>query len=142
MKLKTLQYLEPRLGETMEGRISGVIPRGLFIELEDVPAEGFVPIDTLPEDWYVFDEETLSLRGEDSGLVFRLAQEVKVRLISCDTAALEMTLAIVEEGLKRKSKKQSRSPWGAKGRGKSRGRQRDTGRGRGKGKGKRGRRGR
>lgn len=93
-KLKTLRFLEPRLGEEMTGLVAGVAAHGLWIELDEIPAEGFIHLSSLPEDWYEYDEVTHTLRGEHTGAIWRLAQPVTVRLVATNTAALELTLAI------------------------------------------------
>jgi ribonuclease R len=92
--LKTLRYLQPRLGEEMPGMITGVAPHGLWIELDEVPFEGFAHITTLGEDWFEHDPNLHVLRGEDTNVVWRLGQRVQVRLTSVDLTALELDLVI------------------------------------------------
>ena len=74
--------------------ISGVGPHGLWVELDDCPAEGFAHVSTLGDDWYEFDEDLLVLRGEDTGTVWRLGQSVQVRLSAVDLAALELSVVL------------------------------------------------
>jgi ribonuclease R len=95
--LKTLQFIEPRLGEEMTGIVSGVAVYGFWVELDEVPIEGFVHVSTLDPDWYEYDEELHVLRGEESGDVWRLGQGLRVRLSSVDFNALELSLAVVEK---------------------------------------------
>jgi ribonuclease R len=94
-KLKMLHHLEPHLGEEMTGMVTGVSAHGLWIELDEVFVEGFAHISTLGEDWWEFDEERLTLRGEATGTVWRLAQRVRVRLASVDLTALELDVALI-----------------------------------------------
>lgn len=95
-KLKTLQHIEPRVGEETTGIICDVAPMGLWVELDDVPIEGLVPLESLPADWWEFDEEMLTLRGEETAEIWRLAQRVRVKIASVDLNALELDLEIVE----------------------------------------------
>ncbi len=73
-------YLQHRVGELFEGRISGVTKFGLFITLSETGASGFAPMATLPDDFWVHDEASQSLIGKRSRLSFQLAQSVDVRL--------------------------------------------------------------
>jgi ribonuclease R len=73
-------YLQHRVGELFEGRISGVTKFGLFVTLPETGASGFAPMATLPEDYWVHDEASQSLIGRRTRMVFQLAQSVEVRL--------------------------------------------------------------
>jgi len=74
-------YLSERIGETFEARISGVTKAGLFVQLPEFGADGFIPISTLGDDYYRFDEGARALYGERSGKGYRLAGSVDVRLV-------------------------------------------------------------
>lgn len=74
-------YLSEKIGETFEARISGVTKAGLFVQLQEFGADGFIPISTLGDDYYRFDEGAHALYGERSGKGYRLADTVEVRLI-------------------------------------------------------------
>jgi ribonuclease R len=73
-------YLQHRIGELFEGRISGVTKFGLFVTLPETGASGFAPMATLPDDFWIHDETSQSLIGRRSRAVFQLAQSVEVRL--------------------------------------------------------------
>jgi len=95
--LKTLQYLEPRVGEEVDAIISGVSSFGVWVELLDTPAEGFAHISTLGEEWFEFDEQMHLLRGEETGQIWRLGQEVRVTLTAVDFIGLELTVTLRSE---------------------------------------------
>jgi ribonuclease R len=73
-------YLQHRVGELFEGRISGVTKFGLFVTLPENGASGFAPMASLPDDFWIHDEASQSLIGKRSRLSFQLAQQVEVRL--------------------------------------------------------------
>ncbi|MEL7487255.1 MAG: RNB domain-containing ribonuclease, partial [Pseudomonadota bacterium] len=73
-------YLSSRLGAEFDGRIRGVTRFGLFVALDETGADGFVPARTLGSEYFRFVEEQHSLIGETTGGVYRLGQEVRVRL--------------------------------------------------------------
>ncbi len=64
------------LGEEYEGIISGVTGWGLYVELPNT-VEGLVHINTLRDDYYVFDQDAYELRGDDRK-VYSLGQKVRV----------------------------------------------------------------
>jgi ribonuclease R len=73
-------YLQHRVGELFEGRISGVTKFGLFVTLPENGASGFAPMASLPDDFWIHDEASQSLIGKRSRLSFQLAQRIEVRL--------------------------------------------------------------
>ena len=84
--------LTGRTGETFAGVISGVMNFGFFVELDGMPVEGMVRVETLGRDYYIFDEERQELRGEHSGESFRLGQKVTVKLTGVHVGRLEIDL--------------------------------------------------
>ncbi len=73
-------YLQHRIGELFEARISGVTKFGLFVTLLETGASGFAPMATLPDDYWVHDEASKSLIGKRTRMSFQLAQPIDVRL--------------------------------------------------------------
>ncbi|MCF7801246.1 MAG: ribonuclease R [Candidatus Marinimicrobia bacterium] len=80
IKIKQLQYLSKRVGETHKGIISGVMHFGLFIELADTFVEGLVHIRTLDEDWYEYLEDQFALVGRRTRKRFQLGDPVTIRV--------------------------------------------------------------
>lgn len=84
IKYKQVEFLEDKIGQQFDGVISGVIDAGIFIELTENMCEGFVPVRTLENDYYVYDEENYCIRGKDTGEVFRLGDPVIVEISGTD----------------------------------------------------------
>ncbi len=59
-------HLAERVGETFDGRIAGVTKAGLFVQLPTYGADGFVPISTLGNQYFHFDEVSRSLAADRS----------------------------------------------------------------------------
>jgi ribonuclease R len=72
------------IGSIFTGRISGVAEFGLFITSAENGANGLVPISTLPGDYYECDKKAHRLIGRRSGRIFRIGDEVSVRLVEAD----------------------------------------------------------
>jgi ribonuclease R len=65
---------------------------GFFVELDNMPVEGMVRVETLGRDYYIYDEERQELRGEHTGEAFRLGQRVTVKLTGVHVGRLEIDL--------------------------------------------------
>jgi ribonuclease R len=78
------EYMQDKLGEEFSGIISAVTGFGFFVELKDVYVEGLVHISNLPEDYFHFDATSRHLKGERTGITYRLGDSVKVRVARVD----------------------------------------------------------
>ena len=70
---------------------------GLFVQLPTFGADGFIPISTLGDDYYHFDEGARALFGERSGKGFQLADAVEVRLVEVAPMAGAMRFEMLSE---------------------------------------------
>jgi ribonuclease R len=91
-------HLVGRIGEEFDGRISGVTKSGLFVSLPAYGADGFVPISTIGNDYYIYDEAHQALSGERSGLGYRLGDSVRVKLAEAVPLAGALRFEIISEG--------------------------------------------
>jgi len=96
----TAALLKGQVGRAFTARISSVLRFGLFVSLDDVGADGLVPVSTLPQDYYVHDEKTHSLIGRRWGRRYRLGERVRVVLKEADpiTGGLLFELSDTEGG--------------------------------------------
>lgn len=83
VKLKKVEYMEPFIGKTFTGVISGVTAFGIYVELHNT-VEGLVHITSLQDDYYHFNEQTFQLIGERTGKIYELGQEITVQLEHTD----------------------------------------------------------
>ena len=95
IKLKLLNFLVDRVGKKMEAVVTGVEAFGLFAQGIDIPAEGLVPIESLPMDAYRFTKETRTLSGHKANHEFRLGDliQVQVAVVDPDQRILEFDFA-------------------------------------------------
>ena len=90
-------FMADRVGATFSARISGVARFGLFARLDDTGADGIIPLNTLPDDYYFHDEKRQALVGRRTKKVYQLAQPIMVKLTQADRLTGSMALTLVEE---------------------------------------------
>lgn len=73
-----------KIGEEFEGVVSSVTPSGLYVELINFFVEGFVSVENMKDDYYIFDEKTYRLFGRKRKKIYHIGKEVKVKLINVD----------------------------------------------------------
>jgi ribonuclease R len=74
------------LGCDFYGVVSGVTSWGMYVELPNT-VEGCVRMADLVDDYYVYDEAHMELRGEKRGNCYRLGQVIHVQVARVDTMA-------------------------------------------------------
>ncbi|NLG82756.1 MAG: ribonuclease R [Bacilli bacterium] len=100
--MKKAEYMEEHINEEFDGIISSVTNWGLYVELPN-SIEGLVHVLDMTDDYYNFDERTMSLIGERTKRIYRLGDEVRVRVIGASKETREIDFEIVGiKGRKRK----------------------------------------
>ena len=83
IKMKKAEYMESQIGQVYEGIISGVTGWGFYVELENT-VEGLVHVNSLTDDYYIYDNSRYTLTGEKKKKSFAIGQKVKVRVAQAD----------------------------------------------------------
>ena len=91
-------YLAGHIGETFSGVIRGVARAGLFVALDDNGADGFVPASRLPGGRYQFDPAAHTLHSPQSGLTYRLGEDVEVRIAEADGLTSSAIFDLLDAG--------------------------------------------
>ena len=95
-KLKKAEYMSYHMGEEFEGIISGVTGWGLYVELPNT-VEGLVHVNTLRDDYYVFNQESYELCGEMTKKVYKLGDKVRVRVADADKMLKTVDFELVSD---------------------------------------------
>jgi len=109
----TAAYVHPCIGQDFEVRIVGITTAGLFVRIDNLGAEGLIPLSSLPDDDYDITDGNLALEGTYSGLVFAMGEVVTGRLTEAVPATGSLTFKYVdpEDGVgyyEKKSRKTGR----------------------------------
>ncbi len=93
--LKKVQFMKDKVGEEFEGIVLSVGRQGFFVELLEHYVEGFAPLTTLVDDFYVYDEKTHSLAGKRRRRRFQPGSRVRVRLDRADAETARLSFSVV-----------------------------------------------
>lgn len=94
VKLKQVEFLSKKTGEKFDGVISGVMERGIFVNLKDIYCEGMIRISDLKGDYYVYNDKRHALVGRKSGKQFQLGDEIRVRVKSTNLQKRQIDFAL------------------------------------------------
>ena len=127
--LKMTEYMVPFVGEPFDGHITGITRFGIFVGLDN-GVEGLVHVDSMDDDEYVYQEDTMTMTGRFSGTTYSMGMPVRVTLVKADKERREVDFVLGEIhsplNLEKKTRTSSRSKSHSrkkdkKGSGKSRG---------------------
>ena len=104
---KIIEWLGQFVGERFSGVVSGVTQKGLFVRL-DCSAEGFLPIQNLGREYFIYDGKHHVLLGEATQTRYRLGQRVAVVLDEAEPLRRRLRFSLAHETKKkpRTSRKQ------------------------------------
>lgn len=97
IKLKQVEYLSERLGQDFDGVISGVMDKGIFVDLKDIHCEGMIRVSDLKDDYYVYDEKRHCLVGKNKGKKYQLGKEIRVKVVRADVEQRQIDLQLVDD---------------------------------------------
>ncbi len=89
------QYMRERVGEQFAGRISGVAAFGVFVTLNDLYVDGLVHVSELGSEYFQYNEAALELRGERTGIRYRLTEELHIQVARVDLEARRIEFRLV-----------------------------------------------
>jgi ribonuclease R len=112
-------WLADRIGAEFSGRIAGVTRAGLFVKLDETGADGFVPMSTIGNEYFVYDDAKHAVFGRDTGQSYRLGDPVEVRLAAVTPLAGGLRFELLSEGRIR-DKRSARSATRRRGKGRDR----------------------
>ncbi|MDP2193728.1 MAG: RNB domain-containing ribonuclease, partial [Alphaproteobacteria bacterium] len=83
------------IGKTVTARISGIVERGFFVQIQGTCAEGFIPLTDLDDDYYTFDADNYRLIGRKKKRIYQLGQALQVKIITVNPMLSKLTLKIM-----------------------------------------------
>jgi ribonuclease R len=95
IKYKQVEYMKAAIGQIFDGVISGVAEWGIFVETTESKCEGMIPLRSLKDDNYVYDQQALCVRGVRKKKTFRIGTRVKIKVKSADMMRRQIEFELV-----------------------------------------------
>ena len=89
-------YMEERIGKEYDGIVSSVTSFGMFVELENT-VEGLVRMVDMNDDFYNYNEDTYSLIGERTKNVYRIGDQVRIKVSKVNVDFREIDFELVNQ---------------------------------------------
>ena len=96
IKYKQVEFMMDKIGQEFDGVISGVTNWGLYVELEN-KCEGMISINSLDDDFYIFDEKNYCLIGRHSHRQFQLGEEVKIEITRANLEKKQLDFRLIKQ---------------------------------------------
>ncbi len=95
IKYKQVEYLQGGVGKTFKATISGIAKWGIYVAEEKTEADGVIRLSEMKDDFYMLEEDGISLVGKSSGKRYRLGDKVNVKLIKADIKERQLDFIFV-----------------------------------------------
>ncbi len=90
IKMKQVEFLADKIGETFDAVISGVTDRGLYVEEQTTHADGMIRISDVGDDYFEYEEKRYRLIGRRTKKTFQLGDPIRVKLTAARPAEKEL----------------------------------------------------
>jgi len=95
IKYKQVEFMLDKIGENFEGHISGLARWGIFVELAGTKIEGMIPLNSMDDDIYRFDEKKNQIVGQRYKEVFEFGDKINVRVHGADLILKQLDFRII-----------------------------------------------
>lgn len=98
IKYKQVEYMQGKVGQTFEVKVSGIADWGIYVEEPEAKAEGLLPLRTLkPDDFYSVDQKNYKVVGQNTKKEFNIGDKLIVKLLKADLETKMLDYEIVLE---------------------------------------------
>ncbi|MCA9359370.1 ribonuclease R [Candidatus Kaiserbacteria bacterium] len=96
IKFKQVEYMLNKVGEEFDGIITGVADWGIYVQESGSMAEGMVKLSSIKSDYFEHEAKKYRIKGQRTGKIYRLGDEVKVKLVRADKDEKQLDFELVE----------------------------------------------
>ena len=101
-------FMQDKVGEIFMGTVSGVTHFGLFVTLDGLNVDGLVHVTELGNDYFHYDAVRHAMSGERSGIVYRLADRIMVKVARVDLESTKIDFVLAGDDVAAAPKKKTR----------------------------------
>ncbi|MCA9363966.1 ribonuclease R [Candidatus Kaiserbacteria bacterium] len=95
IKYKQVEFMQGKVGKEFDGIISGVSDWGVYVEEKESRAEGMVRLSALKGDFFTHEATKYRVKGEKTGKIFSLGDEVRIKLVRADLEERQLDFELV-----------------------------------------------
>jgi ribonuclease R len=95
IKYKQVEFLMNRIGEEFAGVITGVTDWGIYVQEKNTLADGMVRLSSIKSDYFEHEALKYRIKGQKTGKIYRLGDEVKVKLIRADKDERQLDFELI-----------------------------------------------
>lgn len=95
IKFKQVEYMSSRVGQEFNGTITGVTDWGIYVEDKESKAEGMIRLASLRGDFYEHQASKYRVKGQKTGKVYTLGDEVRIKLLRADIQNRELDFELI-----------------------------------------------
>lgn len=106
-KIKKAEYMQKKIGEQYDGVVSGVTQFGMFVELENT-VEGLIRFEDLGDEYFDYDDQRKTLRGEKSNKTYRVGDKVRIEVKSADKTTRRIDFKLIDDTLTNKDEQKDK----------------------------------
>lgn len=97
VKYKVVEFMQDKMGQEFVGHISGLTEWGMYVEIEPTHIEGMVALRSIKSDFFEFDEKLYRIKGRRTRKIYRLGDEVRIRVSNTNLEQRLLDYELVEE---------------------------------------------
>ena len=96
IKYKLIEYMIDKVGQEFDGVVSGLTEWGMYVEIKPEMIEGMVALREMKSDFFDFDEENYRIVGKRTKKIYRLGDQVRIRVKSANLEQRLLDYELVE----------------------------------------------
>lgn len=99
--LKMTEYMADQVGNKFEAVVSSVTSFGMFVQLENT-VEGLIHISNLKDDYYSYDEKSMTLTGRTTHKKYKVGMPIKVILTNANVEQHQLDFEVYDPDAKKR----------------------------------------
>ena len=96
IKYKQVEFMSEHIGEEYDAVISGVTEWGIYAEINENKCEGMIPVRTLQDDYYEFDDANYCLIGKRKHRKYMIGDPLRIRITKANLERKQLDFELIE----------------------------------------------
>jgi len=96
IKMMQVKYMSKQINKKFKAVVSGIIERGVFVEIKENKCEGLVRMKDIPDDYFVYDSKNLKAVGQHTHEEYSLGDEVFIKVLDTDLDKKQINFKILK----------------------------------------------